>query len=76
MYGRVIHARDSLLGEVSQPAGITSHKQRALHDIRYQALRNRDSGGIREPRVVKPAGERQQVVGLRADLVTADDHGS
>jgi hypothetical protein len=76
MYRRVLHARDNLLGEISQPAGVTLHIEWALQHIRNQALRNRDSGGIREPRVVKAAGERQQLVGLRADLATADDHGS
>ncbi len=76
MYRRVVHARDSPLDEISQPAGITRHVDGALQDIRYEALRDRDSGGIGEPRVLETVSERKQVDGLRADLMTADDRGS
>jgi hypothetical protein len=64
MYRRVVHARDSLLGKISQPAGITRDVDGALQDIRYQELRNRDPAGISKPRIVKTASEREQVDGV------------
>jgi hypothetical protein len=76
MHRRVVHRRNSPPREMSQPAGITRHMDWAFHDIGYQALCDRDSAGIGEPRVVETVGEGQQVGGLGPDLVTADDHGS